>query len=80
MGNFHFILEKFICKDWTKEEKQAVHNYLEYYIRRGVVPGKSECERCKAEAEGALNSREWRPIKYYVKNQINKRVKTTKAK
>jgi hypothetical protein len=69
------ILEKFVRKEWNKEEKQAVHNALENYIRRGVVPGKNDCERCKAEAGGALDGREWRSIKYYIKNQIDKREK-----
>ena len=75
---FNFILGKRARREWTKEQKQAVHKYLEGYIRRGVVPGKSECEKCKVNADGALDGREWKSIKYYVKKQLDKRGKKGK--
>lgn len=58
---------------WTEEEKEAVYNYLTPWIRRGRVPGKRECEDCIAKANGALDRREWTAIKYYIKNQNDKR-------
>ena len=70
---FYLISAKSTRKEWTREEKQAVHDHLENNIRRGVVPGKKECEKCKNNSNGALDDREWRAIKYYVKNQIDRR-------
>ena len=42
-------------------------------IRRERVPGKRDCENCIVKAKGALDCREWTAVKYYVKNQIDKR-------
>ena len=33
------------------------------YKTRGLSPGKSECEKCKVNADGALDGREWKSIK-----------------
>ena len=43
------------------------------WIRRGRVPGKRDCENCIAKANGALDRREWTAVKYYIKNQNDKR-------
>ena len=58
---------------WTTKEKDAVFKSLGHLIRQGRLPGKLECERCKAQAKDILNDREWTANKYYVKNQISKR-------
>ena len=67
-------------KEWTSNEKKAVFKYLGHCIRTERVPGKSECESCKTNTKGALDGREWKTIKYYVKNQIEKRKQLTKQK
>ncbi|KAJ7391536.1 hypothetical protein OS493_017230 [Desmophyllum pertusum] len=58
---------------WTEEEKVAVFKYLAHWIRQGRVPGKRDCENCISKANGALDRREWTTVKYYIKNQIDKR-------
>ena len=47
-------------------------------IRQENVPGKRECESCKIKSDGVLDSREWKAIKYCVKNQIDKRKRLPK--
>ena len=76
-----YSLIVFHCSEpvsWTQEERQAVHNQLSPFIRRSTVPRKRDCEKCK-EAERALDGRDWKSIKYFVKNQIDKRGKTRTA-
>ena len=34
------------------------------------VPGKEECLRCITAEPQALKNRDWRAVKYYVKNRI----------
>lgn len=58
---------------WTEEEKEIVFKYLAPWIRRGRAPGKRDCENCIAKANGALDHREWTAVKYYIKNQNDKR-------
>ena len=56
-----------------REEKEAVFKYLAAWIRQGRVPGKRDCENCIAKSTGALERRDWTAVKYYVKNQNDKR-------
>ena len=58
---------------WMEQEKDAVFKYLSHWIRRGRVPGKVDCDRCISKAGNALERRDWTAVKYYVKNQIDKR-------
>ena len=51
----------------------AVFKHLNDWVRKGKVPGKRPCEMCISKANGALDGRQWRKIKYFVKNEINKR-------
>ena len=58
---------------WTEEEKEAVFKHLSSFVRQGRYPGKRDCENCILKANGVLHRRRWRAIKYFVKNQIDKR-------
>jgi hypothetical protein len=63
---------------WTRDEKRAVLEHLDNHIREEKVPNKNECDACKKKSGGALEKRDWKAIKYYIKNQISKRKKITK--
>ena len=58
---------------WTEEEKEAVFKPVSFFVRQGRYPGKLDCENCILKANDALRRRDWLVIKYFVKNQINKR-------
>ncbi len=77
MYNF-FLPGKQHHQEWTREEKKAVLNCLDHLVREGRVPNKSECVNCKEMSAGALDKRDWRGIKYFIKNQITKRQKIKK--
>ena len=68
-----FVSGKQEARAWTKEEKRAVLSELGHLIREGRVPNKKESETCKEKSGGALDNRDWRGIKYWVKSQITKR-------
>ena len=59
---------------WTEDEK-AVFKYLSHHIKRGCVPGKVDCEKCINKTGSTLQRRDWTAVRYYVKNQIEKRKK-----
>lgn len=68
------VTESIIHTSWTEEEKQAVFKSLDHWIRQGGrLPGKLDCEKCISKANGALDRRKWSDVKYFVKNQIEKR-------
>ena len=67
-----FISESVKHRLWTTPEKKAVLTHLGQQIRKGRVPGKNECESCIMNANGALDSRGWKAVKLFVKNQIDK--------
>lgn len=58
---------------WAEEEKKAVFKHLSTFIRQGRCPGKLDCENCILNTKGTLDGRDWRAVKYYVKNQVDKR-------
>lgn len=62
-------------KSWTGEEKEAVLKYLGHWVRRERIPGKLECEQCISKANGVLDHRKWSDVKFFIKNQIDKRRK-----
>lgn len=68
-----FSIEKHV--QWSSQEKKCILANLGHLIRAGRVPNKKECEDCKAKGEGALDRRDWRAVKFWVKNQITKRKK-----
>lgn len=60
-----------IKKPWTFEEKSAVEKSMsKKFIERFVVPGKNDCTACIKENAEALKERDWRAVKFYVKNRI----------
>ncbi|XP_047221298.1 uncharacterized protein LOC124876976 isoform X2 [Girardinichthys multiradiatus] len=62
--------EKVVKRSWTPEECAAVNKHLRKYILTNQVPGKLDCERCIAAEPQALSKRDWRAVKYFVKNRI----------
>ena len=70
-----FFAEASTRTQWTEDEKEAVFNYFSHHIKKGRIPGKVDCEKCIDKAGGSLQRRDWKAVKYYVKNQIDKRNK-----
>ncbi|XP_018574901.1 uncharacterized protein LOC108913763 [Anoplophora glabripennis] len=68
---------KSIHVSWTCEEKKAVLKFFQVNIKKGIVHGKVDCERCIKEYE-ELSNRDWKKIKFCVKNEIQKIRKTRK--
>lgn len=62
---------------WTPYERKAVFSSLGIFIRKGVIPGKNDCVACKRKSGHVLDGRDWKAIKYFVKNQITKRLNAT---
>ena len=54
----------------SHEEKHAIFTVLSNYIREGTVPGKDACIQAVNDSGGVL-SRDWRQIKYAVKNLLD---------
>ena len=67
------LAESVLHVSWTGEEKEAVFNHLSYFVREGRYPGKRDCENCISKSNGALERKEWCAVKYFVKNQVDKR-------
>ncbi|XP_015779646.1 PREDICTED: uncharacterized protein LOC107357516 [Acropora digitifera] len=63
---------------WTKEENRAVLYHLGRFTSSGVVPGKGPCEECIKRSQGALSSRSWTAVKFFVKNEVEKRKRRVK--
>ena len=63
---------------WEKDEKRAVLQHLGAFITSEVAPGKEACEECIRKSDGALSKRNWTAIKYFVKNEIDRRKKMLK--
>ena len=68
-----FSEQTVVKQPWTNEEKRAVLGHLGRFITSGVVPGKGPCEDCIKKSEGALSSRSWTAVKYFVKNEVERR-------
>lgn len=58
-------------RQWTPQEVEAVLTFFRTDIKFKIIPGKVKCEECISKYD-VLNSRGWRNIKYFVKNQITK--------
>lgn len=43
---------------------------LKCFIKSGKVPGKSECVACIEASPEALKTRNWKAVKFYIKNRI----------
>ena len=57
-------------KPWAAAEKDALFKHFVDNIRSRTVPGKKECEAARSKFS-VLSSREWRHIKFAVKNIIS---------
>lgn len=55
---------------WTPEEIAAVEKHLKRFMVRQDVPGKADCERCISAEPQALHNRDWKAVKYFIKNRI----------
>ena len=51
-------------------EIRAVEKTLMHFIESGKVPGKSDCVDCITASPEALENRDWKAVKFYVKNRI----------
>lgn len=56
---------------WSQHEKEDVFRFFKINIKNGIVPGKVDCEKCLT-ANNSLKNRDWKKIKFCVKNQIDK--------
>ncbi|KAM4577992.1 uncharacterized protein V3H82_012082 [Fundulus diaphanus] len=57
-------------RNWSPGEICAVEETLTEFILSGKVPGKTDCEACIMASPEALKDRDWKAIKFYVKNRI----------
>ncbi|XP_039615958.1 uncharacterized protein LOC120533247 isoform X1 [Polypterus senegalus] len=57
-------------RKWDDSEVKAVEKHLGKFIRTCKVPGKKECERCLTAEPEVLRTRDWRGVKFFVKNRI----------
>jgi len=73
--NMHYLLFLGLVEKvpWTVPEKEAIFKELMDAIIQETVPGKEHCQRCIANSNGALDNRDWRAVKYFVKNEIDRR-------
>ncbi|XP_059215616.1 uncharacterized protein LOC131993639 [Centropristis striata] len=60
-----------VKRTWTTEECAAVERHLKKSILMNQVPGKEDCQRCITAEPEALKNRDWRAVKYFVKNRIS---------
>ena len=63
--------ESAIKRSWTADECAAVERHLRSFIVRSRVPGKMECQRCVDAEAQALANKDWKAVKYFVKNRIS---------
>ncbi|GAA6095051.1 uncharacterized protein LOC121524186 [Tachysurus ichikawai] len=59
-----------IKRSWAPEECSAVERHLRLFLLMNEVPGKEDCQQCIAAEPEALGSRDWKAVKYFVKNRI----------
>ncbi|XP_030211510.1 uncharacterized protein LOC115543093 isoform X1 [Gadus morhua] len=57
-------------KKWSDKEVAAVESQMGRFITKGTTPGKEQCEECIRRSPEALKNRDWRAVKYYVRNRI----------
>ena len=69
ISNFLGMRTTVVKRPWTEVEKEAVQKHLGHYIRTFNIPGKRPIDECLA-AETALESRNWKNVKDFVRNLI----------
>lgn len=55
---------------WSEVEVQAVEKHMDKFISSGKTPGKKACTACIMAEQDALKARNWKNIKFYIKNRI----------
>ncbi|XP_048032130.1 uncharacterized protein LOC125267237 isoform X1 [Megalobrama amblycephala] len=55
---------------WSADECAAVEKHLKKFITRNQVPGKMDCEHCIEAEPEVLGTRDWKAVKYFIKNRI----------
>lgn len=59
---------------WEQSEREAVIQFFKQHIKKNIVPKQQDCLNCIKE-NPALANRNWKKVKYFVKNQIDKNKK-----
>lgn len=57
-------------RKWTAAEIKAVEKKMMRFILSDQVQGKKDCKDCLDADPDVLKQRDWRSIKYYVRNRI----------
>ncbi|XP_041954724.1 uncharacterized protein LOC121713822 isoform X4 [Alosa sapidissima] len=65
------VRRPFMRKMWQAEEIHAVEKHMMNFIKTCRVPGKSDCDTCLKSEPLHLKARDWKAIKFYVKNRID---------
>ncbi|XP_077091528.1 uncharacterized protein LOC143742525 [Siphateles boraxobius] len=63
--------ETTVKRSWTTDECAVVERHLRKFIVRSHVPGKMDCQRCVDAEAQALGNRDWKAVKYFIKNRIS---------
>ncbi|KAK0139427.1 hypothetical protein N1851_023856 [Merluccius polli] len=58
-----------IRRPWTPEECAAIKRQLRRFLIMNITPGKADCEKCLSAEPKALKNRDWKAVKYFVKNR-----------
>jgi hypothetical protein len=58
-----------IRRPWTPEECAAIKRQLRRFLIMNMTPGKADCEKCLSEEPEALENRDCKAVKYFVKNR-----------
>ena len=67
----HVVRRPVQRKKWQPEEIHAVEKHMMNFIRTCHVPGKADCDGCLKSEPLHLKDRDWKAIKFYVKNRID---------
>ena len=59
-----------VKRPWTKEEASAVERNLGLFLKKLEVPQKHHCMACINANSETLKGRDWKAVKYFVKNKI----------
>ena len=59
-----------VKRPWSKEEVSAVESNLAVFLKKLEVPQKQHCMACINAQPDILKGRDWKAVKYFVKNKI----------
>ncbi|XP_041918257.1 uncharacterized protein LOC121682254 isoform X6 [Alosa sapidissima] len=57
-------------RPWETEEIAAVEKHMRNFILTCNVPRKCDCDKCLKSEPVALKNRDWKALKFYIKNRI----------